>query len=177
MEPCRELRPAQHPQRVLLKAVARHSAQHALRKILHAAQRIDEFARQRVTHDGVDGKVPPKRRLRGRKLRVHFYSKVLVAGPCARLRARQRDVDARAPDRVDAVGAPALINLAEFTEQRAQRVRRNAVHLAVDIGACPAQQLVAHAAAHQQRASAARLHAPRDRADHLLLIHSVSSSP
>ena len=177
MEPRRELRPAQHPQRILLKAAARHGAQHAARQILHAAQRIDDLIRQRVAHDGVHREIPPERRLRGRKLRVHRHSKVLVTRPCARLRARQRDVDARAPDRVDAVGAPALINLAEFTEQRAQRVRRNAVHLAVDISALPAQQRVAHAAAHQQRASAARLHAPRDRADHLLLIHSVSSSP
>ena len=171
VKPCGKLRPTQNAQRILLKMRARHRAEHAVLKILHAAIGVDVFPRQRIAHDRIDRKIPSRRRLVGRKLRIDLHGKIPVTRARSLFPPRQGNVDPHAFDREDAILLSAGVNFAELAQKRQQRIALNAVYLAVDIVAGNSQQPIAHASAHQQRLPAESIHTPRNFRDQLFTLH------
>ena len=168
-KPRRKLRAPQHAERIFGKAVPRHGAQHAPAQIGLPAEGIDDFPGQRIPQNRVDGKIPPRRRARKGERRVEPHVKIAVLRPGSPFQPRHGQINPRALEGKNAVSRAAFVHLAEFRGQTAQRLRRKAVYLAVDIRALAPRQRVAHAAADQHGAAAERFCPQRDSPNRFLL--------
>ena len=147
-EASRELRRAQHPERILREALRADVAQNARLQIRQTAKGIDDLPGQHVLHHCVDGEVPALRGLEDAQKGIGVNFKILVAPAGRRLQTRHGDVQLVVPQAVDAEARAHLRALPEAVQNGAKRLRRHAVNLDVDVLAFPAQQPVAHQTAH-----------------------------
>ena len=168
-KPRRKLRAPQHAERVFGEAVPRHGAQHTPAQIGLPAEGIDDFPGQRIPQNRVDGKIPPRRRARKGERRIEPHVKIAVLRPGSPLQPRHGQINPRAFEGKNAVSRAAFVHFAKFRGQTAQRLRRKAVYLAVDIRALAPRQRVAHTAADQHGAAAERLCPQRDSPNRFLL--------
>jgi hypothetical protein len=160
IEPCRELQGPQHAEAVVTERGSIDDAQAPGLEVFAAAERVQDFVRQRVTRNRIDREVAPPGRVGDRQRRIAVHREALMTAPGLGLAPRQRHVET-----ADLVHGEALaddVDAPEAVEQWPERRALESEHLHVEILRRAAEDLVAHTTADQKGASSALAHSRGD---------------